>query len=287
MFEGKHFAGTPKTALNLIDDQRHPRLRGDTAQATQPVEVRRDHTALALDHFDNHRRWQQHAGFRVVEQVFQIMQVDPHTFGATQPKRATVVIREWQELHAIAEQGAQGFLWPQAAHQTQRALAHAVIAALERQHGAAPGSSAHQLQRGFHRISAGGAAELDFRFSRQFRREQTEQVLHELILDRRSQVQGMQRQFVAQHLLDGLDHHRVVMPQRQGSGAGQAVDEPAPLHVLHVNALGAFECQGDAPWVAAGVGFLLALAGQQRAFVKLIERFRGLHRGVFDTAGSD
>ena len=95
----------------------------------------------------------------------------------------------------------------------------------------------------------------------------------------------MQRQFIGQHLLDRLDHHRVVMPQRQRTRTGQAVDETAAFHVFHVEALGTFERQGNAPRVAAGVGFLLALTGEQRGFVELVKRF--MHLDVFDTAGSD
>ncbi len=82
------------------------------------------------------------------------------------------------------------------------------------------------------------------------------------------------------------------MPQRQGAGAGQAVDETAAFHILHINPLGPLERQGNAPGVAAGVGLLLALTGQQRGFVELVERFRErrtgmMHLGIFDTAGSD
>jgi hypothetical protein len=55
----------------------------------------------------------------------------------------------------------------------------------------------------------------------------------------------------------------VVVPQRQGAGAGQAVDELAALDVLDVEATGALERQRDAPRVAARVGLLLLLAQQQ------------------------
>jgi hypothetical protein len=64
------------------------------------------------------------------------------------------------------------------------------------------------------------------------------------------------------------------MPQRQGAGAGQAVDERAAFDILDVQALGALERQRNAPRVAAGIGLLLALTGQQRRFVELVQRFR-------------
>lgn len=69
MLEGEHPAGTGEAALDLVDDQRHPGLLGDPPQAAQPVEIGRNHAALALDHLDDHRRRQLHAAFRIVQQV--------------------------------------------------------------------------------------------------------------------------------------------------------------------------------------------------------------------------
>ncbi|MNZ76940.1 hypothetical protein D3C78_954620 [compost metagenome] len=139
-----------------------------------------------------------------------------------------------------------------------------MITALERQHRTASGGGTYQLQGRLHRIGTGRATELDFRFASQGRRQQAEQVLHKLILDRRGQVQSVQRQFIGQDLLDRLDHHRVVVPQRQRAGTGQTVDKTPPFHVLDIKAPGAFERQRNTPWVAAGIGFLSALPGQQR-----------------------
>ncbi|MNF54846.1 hypothetical protein D3C85_1038120 [compost metagenome] len=253
MLESKHLAGTGKTALDFIDDQCDTRLFGDPPHTAQPVQVGRDHPTLALHHFHDHRRRQLHTGLGVVEQVFQIAQVGFHPLRTAQPERATIIVRVRHELHAAAEQGAQRLFRPEAAHQAQRALAHAVIPALERDHGAAASGGTHQLQGGFHGIGARGTAELDLRFSGQGRRQQAEQVLDELILDRGGQVQGVQRQFIGQHLLDGLDHHRVVVPQGQGPGTGQAVDERAAFDVFDVNTLGALERQGNASRITAGV----------------------------------
>ena len=163
-----------KSALNLVDDQCDAGLLGDPAQTAQPLDVGRNHPALALHRFDDHRRWQLHAGLGIVEQVVQIAQIGLHTRRAAEAERATVVIRERHELHAVAEQCAQRLFRPQAAHQAQRALAHAVITAGERQHGAASGGRAHQFQCRFHGISTGGAAELDFRFARQSRWQQSQ-----------------------------------------------------------------------------------------------------------------
>ncbi|MOA03740.1 hypothetical protein D3C78_1232620 [compost metagenome] len=228
-----------------------------------------------------------HAGLGIVEQVFQITQVGLDPLRAAKPERAAVIVRVRHELHATAEQGAQGLFRPQAAHQAQRALTHAVVAPLERQQGAATSGGAHQLQCRFHRVGAGRAAELDLRFSGEGWWQQTEQILDKPVLDRGGQVQGMQRQFIGQHLLNGFDHHRVVVPQGQGSGAGQAIDEGAAFDVFDIQALGALECQGNAPWIAAGVGFLPALTGEQRRFVELIKRLGGRRRLLFDKVGSD
>ncbi|MNI19267.1 hypothetical protein D3C73_726990 [compost metagenome] len=203
-----------------------------------------------------------HAGLGIVQQVFEVIEIGLHPLRTAQAKWATIVVGIGHELHAAAEQRAQWPFRPQAAHQAQCALAHAVVTTLERHHGAAPGGGAHQFQRRFHGVGAGRAAELDFRLCGQRWRQQAEQVLDKLILDWRGQVEGVQRQFIGQHLLDRFDHHRVVMPQCQRSRAGQAVDEATPLDIFDMNALGALEGQGNAPRVAAGIGFLLALAGQ-------------------------
>ncbi len=273
VFKGEHLAGTPETALDLVDDQRHAGLFGDPAQAAQPVQIRRDHAALALHRLDDDRRRQLHAAFGIVQQVFQVVQVDLHPLRAAETERAAVIVGIRQELHAIAQQGTQRFFRPQAAHQAQRALAHAVIGALERQDGTAAGGGTHQLEGRFHRIGAGRAAELDLRFLGQGPGQQAEQVLDELVLDRRGQVEGVQGQFVGQHLLDRLDHHRVVVPQRQGAGAGQAVDEASSLDVFDIQSLGPLQCQRDTPGVTASVGLLATLPGQKRRLLELIERF--------------
>ncbi len=49
----------------------------------------------------------------------------------------------------------------------------------------------------------------------------------------------MQGQLIGQYPLDRLDHHRVVMAQRQRAGAGQAIDELSAFDILHVDATGA------------------------------------------------
>ncbi|MNX90184.1 hypothetical protein D3C86_1222220 [compost metagenome] len=287
MLEGEHLAGAGEATLDFIDDQRDTRLFSDPPHTAQPVQIRRNHPALALHHFHDHRRRQLHTSLGIIEQVFQVTQVGFDPLRAAEPERAAVIVRVRHELHATAEQGAQGLFRPQAAHQAQRALTHAVVTALERQHGAAAGGSTYQFQRGFHGVGAGRATELDLRFSGQGRRQQTEQILDELVLDRGGQVQGVQRQFIGQHLLDGFDHHRVVVPQGQGSGSGQTIDEGSAFDIFDVDALGALECQGNASRIAAGVGFLPALTGEQWRFVELIKRLGGRRRLLFDKAGSD
>ena len=82
------------------------------------------------------------------------------------------------------------------------------------------------------------------RLGGQRRRQQAEQVLDELVLHRSGQVEGVQRQLVGQNLADRLDHHWMVVPQRQGAGAGQAIDEGTPLDVLHQQPLAFFNASG-------------------------------------------
>ncbi|MNE39698.1 hypothetical protein D3C80_1336640 [compost metagenome] len=96
----------------------------------------------------------------------------------------------------------------------------------------------------------------------------------------------MQRQLVGQHPLDRLDHHRMVMAQRQGTGTGQAVDELTALDVLDMDTPRTLERQRDAPGVAAGVGLLLLLTLQQRRFGELVQRLRRAGRRDLGKAGS-
>ncbi|MNP75603.1 hypothetical protein D3C76_1726860 [compost metagenome] len=62
------------------------------------------------------------------------------------------------------------------------------------------------------------------------------------------------------------------MPQRQCASAGQAIDEGATLDVLDIQPLGTLEGQGNPPWIAAGIGLLPTLTGQQRRLIELVER---------------
>ena len=102
-------------------------------------------------------------------------------------------------------------------------------------------------ERRLHRVGAGRAAELHLGLAAQGVRQDAKQVLDEAVLHRRGQVQRVQRQFLSQHALDRLDHHRVVVTQGQRSSTGQAVDELAALDVLDVDAAGTLERQRDAP----------------------------------------
>ena len=289
VLKGKHLAGAGETALDFINDQRHPGLLREAPQPPQPVQVRRDHTPLALHHLNDHGGRQLHAGLWITEQRVQVMQVGLHPLLPAEAKRATVIVRVRHKLHPIAQQGGHGFFRAKASHQAQRPLAHAVITALERNHCVAPGCGAHQLQRRFYRVGAGGATKLDFRFLGQGVWQQAKQVLHKLILDRRGQVQRMQRQTVVQHLADRLNHHRVVMPERQGARACQAVNKAPAFNVLDVQPLGALQRQRNAPRVTARVGFLAALTGQQGRFFKFIQRFGRTDptRLIVDKTGSD
>ncbi|MNV60374.1 hypothetical protein D3C71_1528340 [compost metagenome] len=86
----------------------------------------------------------------------------------------------------------------------------------------------------------------------------------------------MQRQAVVQHLLDRRAHRRMVVPQRQGAGAGQAVQEHAAFHVFDIHARRAPQRQRNAAGVAARIGLLFALALEQRVGRQAV----GLAQGV-------
>ena len=62
--------------------------------------------------------------------------------------------------------------------------------------------------------------------------QQAEQVLNELVFDRRREVQRVQRQTVIQHLANRVDHHRMVMPQRQRAGTRQTIDKTTHISII-------------------------------------------------------
>ena len=74
----------------------------------------------------------------------------------------------------------------------------------------------------------------------------------------------MQRQLIGQHLLNGGNDHRVVVPQRKGPGTRQAVDKTAAFDVFDIQTPGPLQGQWNASRVTAGIGLLTALSGQQR-----------------------
>lgn len=128
--------------------------------------------------------------------------------------------------------------------QAQRAVGHAVVGAVKRQDRAAAGSGLHQLQRRLHGVGSRRPAELDSSVGGEVRRQAREQFLHESVLHRRGQIQGLERRAVRQQLLNRLHHHRVVMPQGQGAGSRQAIDVAASVGVLHVDAPALLQASG-------------------------------------------
>jgi hypothetical protein len=116
----------------------------------------------------------------------------------------------------------------------------------------------------FYGIGSGRAAELNARVFGKFSRQQREQLVDEIVFGFGHQVQRVQRALAVEGVAHRLNHFRVIVPQGQRTGPRQTVDEPAPFAVLHVNALSALEFQGDAPRIAACVGFHGRLAFQPR-----------------------
>ena len=189
------------------------------------------------------------------------MQADPFALGTAQAERAAVAVGIRQHLHAT-DHAVQILLGPQATHQAEGALGHAVVGAVERQHLTTPGGRAYQLQGRLHCIGAGRPAELDTRIAGELGRQAGEQLVDEVVLGFGHQVQRMQRSPAIEQAANGLQHDGMVVPQRQGAGAGQAIDEPAALAILHVDTLGAAQLQRDAPGITARVGLHLALVLQ-------------------------
>lgn len=118
-----------------------------------------------------------------------------------------------------------------------------------------------QLQRRFHRVRPGRPAELQAVVAA-LARQQAEQGFAEGVLDHGGQVQSVHGQARGQETVETGHDRRVVVPQGQGAGAGQAVQvglafdvgDPDPMRL------------GDGQWqlarVTAHIGFELALPGQ-------------------------
>jgi len=68
----------------------------------------------------------------------------------------------------------------------------------------------------------------------------------------------------------------MVVPQGQGAGAGQAVQEHAAFHVFDIHARRASQRQRNAPRVAARIGLLFALALQQRVGGQAVRLAQGV-----------
>lgn len=152
-----------------------------------------------------------------------------------------------------------------------------MIGPFERQDRVPPGRGTGQLERGLDRIGATRAAELDACMASELAGQASENFLDKCVLYGGHEVQGVHRHTGRHDLGDGFDDHRVVVPQRQGPGAGQAIDEHLPSAILHINAMGPFKHQGNTSRVTAGVGLLLLLTFQQR---RRIEAVRTRQTGV-------
>ncbi len=133
MLEGEEFTGTGKAGLHFIDDQQNAVLFGHFADALQPLDRRRVHTAFALNGFKDHRRRFTDAALHVVDQVFEVVGQGFHAGFAADAQRATIQVRVRHELdfrhHAVNRRFRR-----QVAGDGQRAVGHPVIAAGEADH---------------------------------------------------------------------------------------------------------------------------------------------------------
>ncbi len=136
-----------------------------------------------------YRRRFTHAAFHVVDQVVEVVGQRLDAGFAADAQRAAVFMRIRHELH-FRHHAVDRRLRRQVAGDRQRAVGHAVVAAGEADHAGTAGVFFRQLQRGFHRIGAGRAAELQaipFAFARQ----QREQVIGETIFQRGREIESM------------------------------------------------------------------------------------------------
>ncbi|SVK54484.1 Uncharacterised protein [Acinetobacter baumannii] len=151
-----------------VDDQQNAVFLRHFANALQPLGRGRVNPAFALNGFQDHRRRFTHAAFHVVNQIIEVVGQRLDAGFAADAQRAAVFMRVRHELH-FRHHAVDGRFRRQVAGDRQRAVGHAVVAAGEADHAGTAGVFFRQLQRGFHRIGAGRAAELQavpFAFAR-------------------------------------------------------------------------------------------------------------------------
>ncbi len=258
-----HRPGAAHAGLHLVDDQRDAALGGDPAHGAQPVVRRGDDAALALDGLQDHRGGRDDTAGRVVEQPFD---VGGREFGArlpADPERAAVAVGVGQPDDLAA--AGQRLLDGDVAGEREGSGGHPVVGAGEGEGAGAAGRGLHQLERGLDGVGPGGPAEVHARAVGEGGRQALEQGGGEVVLLGGREVEQVERGAAVEGAADRLQDHGVVVAEREGAGAGEAVEVAAAVGALDGHATGAHGDDREGARVGAGGGLAQALAAQHGA----------------------
>ncbi len=136
-----------------------------------------------------------------------------------------------------------------------------MVAAGEREQVVPAGGGAGELDRGLDGVRAGGAAEVHPPAVRAAGHG-VQQRGGEVVLLHRGHVEHVQWRARVEHPPDRRHHHRVVVPERQGARAGQAVHIGPSVRALDHQAARPHRHDRQRPGVGAGRGLTILLPPQ-------------------------
>ncbi len=246
-------SGPADSRLYLVGDEGDPPGRGDLTHAAQPGVRGGVDPALALHRFDDQACRQGDTALGVVEEVLRPAGGEFGSLRAPDAERAAEVLRVGKPGHPDLGSTSRG---------VQGAGAHAVVGPGEGEQSGAPGRGADQFEGGFDGVRAGGPAELDARVGGQSRRQVGEQLRGEGVLDRCREVQHVKGCPRVEDTSDGFEHHRVVVSEREGAGAGEAVEVTAAVGAFDGQPAGPYRDDGQGAGVGPGGGLPLRLPAQ-------------------------
>ncbi len=253
VLDGPEGARAADARLDLVGDQRDGPVCRDLPHAAQPVVRRRDHSALALDGFEDHPGGQRYARLGVVEEG---LAPAGGEFGATRAadaEGAAVVLRVRQAGDPYVAGAAGG---------GQGSGGHAVVGTGEGEDAGAPGRRPDEFEGGLDRVGAGRPAELDAGAVGEPGRQGAEQLRDEGVLDRGRQVENGEWGAGVEDPADGLQHDRMVVAEGEGSGTGETVQIAAAVGALDGHSPCPDRHDGQGPGIGARSGLTRRLAPQ-------------------------
>ena len=172
VLEGEDLPRAAQPALDLVAYHGDPELPRDPADGPQELDRRRDDPALPLDRLEYDGGGFRDPALGVLQEPLEVVDAGPGPGLPADP-----------QLDAGHDVG-DAVLGLQVPGEGHGPVAHPVVATGERYDGASAGGGLAELDGGVGGVGAGRGAELDLGAGRQLRRDDGEQGLHELVLQR-------------------------------------------------------------------------------------------------------